>query len=141
MCKEWRAVVYLSAFSCVSCMAKGRGSVGGQKKRWSDMMMEDLKRCDLLQDWKETAKDRGAWRCFVMEVLSNVNECMETQEKERKDVMEKRREETVQSESPALKCKMTGCGFIGLSKAGIVNDVQQRHGWKTGQIEGEVSLL
>ena len=95
--------------------AKGRRSVGGQKKRWSDMMMEDLKRCDLLEDWKETAQDRGAWRCFVMEALSNVNERMEAQEKERKDIMKKRREETVQSESLALKCEVTGCSFVGLS--------------------------
>ena len=72
MCKEWRAAVYLHVCKCLlMCKpAKGRRSVGGQKKRWSDMMMEDLKRCDLLEDWKETAQDRGAWRCFVMEALS-----------------------------------------------------------------------
>ena len=51
------------------------------------MMMEDLKRCDLLEDWKETAQDMGAWWYLVMDALSNVNECMEMQEKERKDVM------------------------------------------------------
>ena len=52
--------------------AMGKRSIGGQKKRWSDMMMEGLKRCDLVENY------RDAWRCFVMEALSNVNECMET---------------------------------------------------------------
>ena len=60
-----------------------------------------------------------------MDALSDVNECMATQEKERKDVMKKRREEAVQSESLALKCEMTGCGFVGLSRAGLVNHVHQ----------------
>ena len=90
------------------------------------MVMEDLKRCDLLEDWKETTQDRGAWRCFVMEALSDVNECMEAQEKERKDIMKKRREERVLSESLALKCDVTGCGFVGLSKAGLMNHVRQQ---------------
>ena len=75
--------------------------------------------------WKETAQDRGAWRCIAIEALSNVNECMETQKKERNDIMKKRRAETVQSESLALKCEVTGCGLVGLSKAGLVNHVQQ----------------
>ena len=51
------------------------------------MMMEDLKRCDLLEDWRETAQDMGAWGCLVMDALSSVNEHTEMQEKERKDVM------------------------------------------------------
>ena len=58
-----------------------------------------------------THKGSGAWRCLV----SNINECVATQDKERKDVMKKSREEAVQSESLALKCKMTGCGFVVLS--------------------------
>ena len=60
-----------------------------------------------------------------METLSNVNESMEAQEKERKDIMKKRRKETVQSESLAMKYEVTGCHFVGLSKAGLVNHVQQ----------------
>ena len=70
-------------------------------------------------------KDRGARSCLVMDPLSNVNECRETQEKERKDVMKKSREEVVQSESLALEYEMTGCGFVGLSRPGLVNHVLQ----------------
>ena len=75
-----------------------------EKKRRNDIMMEDLRRCDLLVDWKEIDQDKGAWRCLVMDALSNVNEYMDTQEKERKeDVMKRTKEEVVQSESLALK--------------------------------------
>ena len=117
--------------------AMGRRSVEGQKKRWGDIFME-IKRWDLLEDWNETAQDRGASRCFVMEALSNVNKCMETHKKERNVVMKKRRKETVLSESLALKCEMTGRGFVGLSKAGLVDRVAVT--WKTVQTDGEVSV-
>ena len=50
------------------------------------MMIGDLRRCE---DCKGTAKDYECMKCFVMEALSNVNDCMETPEKERKDVMTK----------------------------------------------------
>ena len=60
-------------------------------------------------------RNKGAWRCLVMVALSNVKECMETKEKERKNIMKQRREEAVQSESLALKGEVTGRGFVGLS--------------------------
>ena len=49
-------------------IGRGEGR-GGQKKRWNDMVMEDLRKCDLLEDWKEIARTGGAWRCFVMESM------------------------------------------------------------------------
>ena len=38
----------------------GKWSAGCLKRRWNDVLMGDLKRCDLLEDWKETVQDRGA---------------------------------------------------------------------------------
>ena len=108
--------------------ASGKRSAGGQKRRWNNVIMGDLKRCDLLEDWRETAQDRGAWRYLVSEALSDLNACMERQEKERKDVRKKRREEGVLSESSVLKCEEVGCSFVGQTKAGLVNHVRQRHG-------------
>ena len=35
--------------------ASGKWSVGGQKRRWNDLVMSDLKKCDLLADWREVA--------------------------------------------------------------------------------------
>ena len=36
----------------------GMRSPGGQKRRWNDVLMGDLKRYDVLEDWKETVQDR-----------------------------------------------------------------------------------
>ena len=36
----------------------GRRSAGGQKKRWCDVLVSDLKWCDLWDDWRKIAKDR-----------------------------------------------------------------------------------
>ena len=49
-------VLYWFANHAVS----GKRSAGGQKRKWNDVPMGDLKRCDLLEDWKETVQDRGA---------------------------------------------------------------------------------
>ena len=108
--------------------AFGKRSAGGQKRRWNDVLMGDLKRCDLLEDWRESAQDRGAWRCFVAEALADLNANMESQEKERKDVGKKRREEGVSSEALDLKCEEAGCNFVGQNRAGLVNHVRQKHG-------------
>ena len=55
------------------------------------MMMDDLKRCDLLLHKKDAAQNTGARKCFMRNALPNahVSEFMETQEKEEKDVMKK----------------------------------------------------
>ena len=45
-----------------------------------------------------------------MEALSNVNECMEKQEKE--GYYEEKREEEVKLDSLHLKCEVAGIGFI-----------------------------
>ena len=52
----------------------GRRSVGGQKKRWCDMLVIDLKWCDLWDDLRKIAKDRGTWRCLVRETASDYND-------------------------------------------------------------------
>ena len=74
----------------------GRRSVGGQKKRWCDVLVSDLKWCDLWDNWRKIAQDRGAWRCLVMEAASDFNEHEEACEKEKKDERKKTREEGTQ---------------------------------------------
>ena len=79
----------------------GKRSAGGQYRRWMDLLISDLKRLELLEDWKETVQERCIWRCFVMEALADLNEHMERQEKESKDARKMRRENDVLSESLA----------------------------------------
>ena len=105
----------------------GRRSAGGQKKRWCDVLVSDLKWCDMWDDWRKIAKDRGAWRCLVREAASDFNDHKEAHEKERKDERKKRREEGTQPAALDWKCDEPGCVFVGQTKAGLVNHVRQRH--------------
>ena len=91
------------------------------------MLMNDMKWCDLWDDWRKIAQDRGAWRCMVMEAATNLNEHKEAHEKE-KDERKKRREEGTQPAAQDWKCEEPGCDFVGQTKAGLVNHVRQRHG-------------
>lgn len=34
---------------------------GGQRRRWNDLVMSDLRNCDLLVDWRKTSWERPAW--------------------------------------------------------------------------------
>ena len=33
----------------------GKRLAGGQKRRWNDVVLSDLKKCDLLSDWHDVA--------------------------------------------------------------------------------------
>ena len=48
----------LSKCSLVCKTVSGKWSAGGQKRRWKDVLMGNLKRCDLLEHWKKTVQDR-----------------------------------------------------------------------------------
>jgi hypothetical protein len=52
-------------------------SVGGPKKRWNDAVMEDLKKCDLVADWREVASVRVAWRGAVKLAADTLNHKLE----------------------------------------------------------------
>ena len=106
----------------------GRRSVGGQKRRWCDVLVSDFKWCDLWDDWWKIAQRRGAWRCLVMEVASNLNDHKEAHEKEKKDERKKRRGEGTQPPTLDWKCEEPGCVLVGQTKVGLVNHVRQRHG-------------
>ena len=71
------------------------------------MLVGNLKSCDLLDDWRKIAQDRGSWRCLVMDALMDLKEHMEVQEEERKDERKRRREEGVPLKSVDLKCQET----------------------------------
>ena len=67
-----------------------------------------------------------------MEALADLNRHMKRQEKESKNARKMRREDSVLSESWAVKCEEAGCGFVGQTKSGLVNHVRRRHGRMDG---------
>ena len=85
-------------------------------------------RCDILEDWKETVQGRGAWRWSMMEAPADLKDHMERLEKQSKDARKMRRDNCLLSESLPLKCEKAGCGFVGQTKARLVNHATQRHG-------------
>ena len=112
----------------------GKRSVGGQKRRWNDLVLRDLKRCGLFPDWRDMACERGAWRGLVNEAASELNCLLEEDEERKKAERKLRREEcgsltqSLPSQTPsALACSEPGCSFVGQTKAGLVNHVRQRH--------------
>ena len=116
----------------VSRPVRGKRSVGSQKKRWNDVVVSDFKRGELLEDWREIAQDRGAWRCLVTDAVEAINEQAEAKEKERKDERKRRREESLPLESSSWQCNVAGCVCVGQSKAGLVNHTRQVRGWMAG---------
>ena len=111
----------------VSRPAVGRRSVGGQKRRWNDAVLEDLKKCDLSADWREVARERAVWRGVVKLSADTLNQQLEISEKERKDQRKKRREGE-HPESARFVCIENGCPFASTTKAEITDHKRQKHG-------------
>jgi hypothetical protein len=122
--KESRLPKYL----LVCRPARGKRSVGGQKRRWNEVVKDDLKKCDLLADWRDVASQREAWKGVVKIAANKLNQQLELSEKEKKDQLKKRREAGVQSASYAMSCDEPGCSFTSISNAGLTNHKRQKHG-------------
>ena len=112
----------------------GKRAAGGQKRRWNDVVLRDLRICGLLSDWREVAHERGTWRGLVREALQELNCSHEEEEARSKDQLKQRREAPGHPASPTPAtslphtCTVPGCTFVGRTKAGLVNHIRQRHG-------------
>ena len=103
----------------------------GQKMRWCDVITRDLKKCDLVPDWPDTAYEMTVGRVLVGDGAAELNCFLEKDEEKRKDELKRRREgngRSLQSQSSTLHCTGTGYDFVGQTKAGLLNHVRQRHG-------------
>ena len=67
-------------------LMEGKRAVGGQKRRWNDLVMRDLKRCELSLDWCDFVQERGAWWGREdSKPTTELNKALETAEKEERD--------------------------------------------------------
>ena len=107
-------------FKCVLVCKPDRGkhNPGGQKRRWADVVVGDLKRCECLQDWRQQVQDRRQWRGMVKVAAEGINEQMEEEERARKDERKRRREEVdaVPIASEIWACSEPGCVFFSSVK-------------------------
>ena len=76
----------------VCCPLGGKRSVGGQKMRWCDVIMKDLKKCNLVPDWCDAAHGRAVWRKFVEDGAAELSCYQEEDEQKIKDRLRQRRE-------------------------------------------------
>ena len=121
---EWQ----LSPRKLLVCsLPSGTRSVGGQKCRWNDLLLRDLRKIGLGDDWKSKAMDRNEWKRIVRERVESVNKSEETREKKQKDERKRRREGRQMTYEAALKCAHPECEFVALSKAGLTNHTRQKH--------------
>ena len=108
--------------------AGGKCSVGGQKRRWNDVLVDDLKKCELYSSWREEVQDRHIWRGWISTSAEDLNEELKAAEQRKKDELKQRREATKQEQNQnGWGCSEQGCHFVGRTKAGLVNHVRQKH--------------
>ena len=65
----------------VCALFRGRRSAGGQKLRWNDQVVRDLRSCDLNDDWRTIAQDRSEWRSKIRAATQKLNITKEAQER------------------------------------------------------------
>ena len=106
----------------------GKRSVDGQKRRWNDMIVGDLEKCEMYCSWCEQVHDRSMWRGWIKAAAEDVNEKMEIAEQSKKDELKQRREAVNQEQILSdWRCSEKGCHYIGSNKAGLVNHIKQIH--------------
>ena len=58
----------------------GEHSDGSQKRRWNDVIVGDLKKCEPYPNWHEEVQDCTIWCGWIMAAAEDVNEEMEITE-------------------------------------------------------------
>ena len=106
----------------------GKRAVGGQKLRWVDFVMRDLKKCKLDHEWMHVAQDRDKWSFVVETAVTELNEEAVEMEKMKKDKRKERRERKQLADQTDLLCNHLGCSFTAHNKAGLVKHQRQKHG-------------
>ena len=105
----------------------GRRAAGGQKLRWNDVVLKDLKVCGIQDNWFELAQDRDSWRRNIKAIMVELNSEAEDLEVCKKDEKKRRRENRIGEAEAMFKCSESGCGFVAQSRAGLVNHRRQKH--------------
>jgi hypothetical protein len=86
----------------VSAPVGGKRAVGGQKRRWNDVVATDVNQCNLSGGWKEQAQDSESWRTTIKHSAELLNEQAEIAEKCLKDQKKKLREMSITESENAL---------------------------------------
>ena len=111
----------------VSAPVGGKCTARGQKRRWSDLVVNDLKQCNLSRSWREQAQKRDSWRATIKHRVELLNKQAEDKEKAYKNEQKQRRQQCLVVSESALHCSHPGCSFQARNQAGLTNHQRQRH--------------
>ena len=127
-CGKDEGVVYSPKCLFVSKLVRSKCSVGGQKRRWNDVLGCDLKKCEVYSNWRDQAQDRSTWRGWINAAAEVANEELEAKEQSKKNVLKQRRQASCHKQTQSgWGCSEHGCQFVGRNKAGLVNHIRQNH--------------
>ena len=111
----------------VSAPVGGKCAAGGQKRRWSDLVANNLKQCNLSGSWREQAQESDSWRATIRRRVELLSKQAEDKEKSRKDENKRQQQQHLVVSESALHCSHPGCSFQAWNQAGLTNHQRQRH--------------
>ena len=111
----------------VSTPVGDKHSVGGQKRRWNDVVSNDLRLSNLSETWREQVHERDSWHATIKHSAELLNIQAEANEKSLKDEKMRRHEQWLVNTQNALHCDHLGCSFRALTKVGLTNHQRQCH--------------
>ena len=113
--------------ACVCVYIGGSRTAGGQKLRWNDMVLWDLRSCALDDNWRDMAQNHPLWQRVIKRSVRSLNRSSELEEKRRKNERKHRREQRQMDAEAALRCDHPGCTFVAVNCAGLANHKRQKH--------------
>ena len=109
----------------VCCPLGGKCSVGDWRIKWCDVIMRDMKKCDLTPDQCDAACKRAVWWEFVEDGTSELNVFLKEDEEKEKYELKLEREgngPSLQSQSSTI-CRQITCWTIQ-SRSGEPNQAE-----------------
>ena len=69
----------------VSAPVGGKCSTGEQKRRWNDVVSNDLRLCSLSETWREQAQEHSSWCTTIKDRVELLNKHAQDKEKSVQD--------------------------------------------------------
>ena len=102
-------------------LEEGRRTHGGQRKRFKDILKQNLKRCFIrIETWEPRARNRCDWRATIFEGVKNFEE----QRKEHREELKTARKLRQQTQMNDRSVVCSVCQKVCLSKIGLFSHMR-----------------
>ena len=96
-------------------VSKSTRSQGDRKKRWHDLIYSDLKKLNIVDNWRTEARNKNDWGKKINSLLQKANEEAETEKQSKKDLGKNIL--SVHNKSSLFQCQHPGCNEIATRQA------------------------